>query len=54
MRGTSIASARRGYIMDLEKFARWARTKRLADQAIKSGLFDNPNVCRAPQPLGLM
>jgi hypothetical protein len=54
MRGTSIASARRGHIMDLEKFARWARIKRLADQAVKSGLFDNPNVCRTPQPVGLM
>ena len=45
MRGTSIASARRGHILDLAKFAQWARTKRLADAAVKAGVFANPNVC---------
>jgi hypothetical protein len=49
MRGTSIASARRGHILDLKKFASWARIRRLAEKAVKDGLFANPNVCTPAQ-----
>jgi hypothetical protein len=46
-RGTTIASMRRGYILDLTKFVRWARNEhrkrglvaKLAKQAVEDGIF---------------
>jgi hypothetical protein len=55
-RGTTIASMRRGYILDLTKVVRWARNERrkrdlvpkLAKQAVEDGIFTvkkNEHVC---------
>jgi len=55
-RGTTIASMRRGYILDLTKVVRWARDERrrrdlipkLAKQAVEDGIFTvkkNEHVC---------
>lgn len=55
-RGTTIASMRRGYILDLTKVVRWARYERrkrdlipkLAKQAVEDGIFTvkkNEHVC---------
>jgi hypothetical protein len=55
-RGTSIASARRGYFLDLTKLVRWARHEhrkrdlvaRLAKKAVEDGIFTvkkNEHIC---------